>query len=277
MRKDDWGWRARFGILVTHKDAVPEAELWAMAPLGVTIHTARFESPRRPGSDYSGDPAALVADSPDVARGLDFLGQMRLDAICICFGSSSFFGGYGFDDDLAAMATAKGHGIPVTTAALAMVAALRATDVTSPLLVLPPWFPESVADAARSYFDAAGFKVRGPLRFDLGQGWREMQPYEVYDRGGQWDVRPDEVYQQVRRGFPADADGVLIPGSGFRSLDAIEPLEQDLGVPVITSNQASLWHCLEIAKVSVSAAGRGWLLTRRVGVLANHATPGGAP
>ena len=48
MEADTWGWRARFGILVIHKDAVPECEFWAMAPKGVSIHAARFQSPRRP-------------------------------------------------------------------------------------------------------------------------------------------------------------------------------------------------------------------------------------
>src|SRR6266566_7937948 len=103
MRTDGWGWRARLGILVIHKDAVPEAEIWSLLPPGVTAHAARFVSPRQPGSDF-GDHAEgrAVAQSPDIARGLEFLGEMRLDVICLCFGSSSFLAGVGFDDEFAA-------------------------------------------------------------------------------------------------------------------------------------------------------------------------------
>ncbi len=36
-------------------------------------------------------------------------------------------------------------------------------------------------------------------------------------------------------------DGVLIPGSGFRAQGAVVPLERELGLPVITANQAVLW------------------------------------
>jgi maleate isomerase len=264
MRRDTWGWRARFGILVIHKDGVPESELWAMAPPGVSIHAARFESPRRPGSDFAADAGRAVAESPDVRRGLDFLGQMQLDAICVCFGTSSFFGGYGFDEAFAAQASQLAHGTRVTTAAAAMCDAMRATGINRPMLVIPPWFTSAIDEAAERFFAAAGHPVAGLQRFDLGVGWREMQPSEIYDKGGQWEVRPEQVYHQARRAFPPEADGIVVVGSGFRSAEAIELLEHDLDVPVVTSNQAALWHCLQIARVAAPVEGFGRLFDQRL-------------
>lgn len=263
MRIENWGWLARFGILVIDKDPVAEAEFWAMAPPGVTLHAARFESPRRPGSDdYGADPARVVADSPDVARGLDFLGQMRLDAICICFTTSSFFGGYGFDEPFTREASRKAHGMPVTTAATALADAMRASGMRRPFMVIPPWFKDEIVAAAKGYFAGAGLEVSGPLRFDLGTGWQDVKPWEVWDLGGQWVVRPEEVYHQVRRALPADADGVVVAGNGFRCIEVIDMLERDLGVPVVTSNQASLWRCLRMAGTSPAVAGYGALFSR---------------
>lgn len=264
MRTDSWGWTARFGILVVHRDPVPEAEMWAMAPPGVTLHTARFESPRRRGQEYGGDAARALTRSADVARGLEFLGQMDLDVICLCFGSVSFIGGPGFDSELAAQASAMAGGTPVTTAAVAMLDAMRATGVTSPLVVSPPWCTTEAGTAAERYFADSGVEIADTLRFDLGPGWRTMQHTEIYDGGGHWFVRPEEVYRQVRRSFPPMADGVLMPGSGLRSLEAIEPLERDLGVPVITSNQACLWHCLQFAGVRSAVRYCGRLFDRRL-------------
>lgn len=259
MRSDAWGWRARIGILVIHKDAVPEAEIWAMAPPGVTVHTARFDSPRKPGSDFTGNQGAALAESPEIARGLEQLGQMRLDAICLCFGSSSFLAGAGFDEEFAVEASRKAGGTPVTTAPLAMVDAMRSLGIKRPQLVSPPWFTSTSYAAAEKYFAETGFAFAGQMRFDLGPGWRSLQTYEIYDQGGQWDVRPEEVYRQARANFTKGADGVLIPGSGFRALEAIEPLEADLGVPVVTSNQACLWQCLRIAGVLGRGMGVGRL------------------
>jgi len=276
VRADSWGWAATIGILVIHKDPVPEAELWAMAPSGVTLHTARFESPRRRGHDYGEDAALAVAESADVARGLDFFAQLEVDVVCLCFGSASFLGGPGFDAAFAASASKLAGGTPVTTAAAAMLDALRATGVYHPVLVSPPWFTATNAAATERFFADAGIEIAGTVRFDLGPGWRGLETFEIYDNGGHWYVRPEEVYRQVRRSFPATADGVLIPGSSFRSLEAIEMLERDLGVPVVASNQACLWHCLQLAGIHSVVSGCGRLFDRRLpglcrrAVLASH-------
>ncbi|HWM03246.1 MAG TPA: hypothetical protein VNP92_13015 [Actinophytocola sp.] len=263
MTADSWGWRARIGLLVIHKDPVPEAEIWAMAPPGVTLYTARFDSPRRPGSDFQGDHAAALAESPDIARGLEQLGQLRLDVICLCFGSSSFLAGAGFDELFAEQARERAGGTPVTTAPLAMLDAMRVLGITRPQLVSPPWFTSTSYAAAERYFADTGFPFAGQMRFDLGFGWRDRETYEIWDLGGQWEVRPEEVYRQARASLSPDADGILIPGSGFRTLEAIEPLERDLDVPVVTSNQACLWHCLRLAGVNDTGVGTGRLFDHR--------------
>jgi maleate isomerase len=268
MRTDSWGWRAAFGILVIDKDPVAESEFWAMAPPGVTMNAARFESPRKPGtSDYGEDPACIVAESLDVSRGLDFLGQMRLDVICVCFTTSSFFGGVDFDKAFAEQARSKAHGTPVLTAARATTAAMNAVGITRPFVVIPPWFKDEIAEAGRGYFTQVGFELSGLHRFELGRGWHDLQPWETWDAGAQWAIRPEEVYQQVRRVVPTSSDGVVIAGNGFRCIDAIDLLEADLGLPVVTSNQACLWHCLQTAAVSAAVPGYGRLFAAESGAV----------
>jgi maleate cis-trans isomerase len=180
-------WAARLGILVIHNDPVVETELWAMAPPGVTVHTARFESPTSGGAEYTGTRWEDLVDAPDVARGLRQLGRPGVSAICFRFGSASFFGGAEFDDRFAAAATGRAGGTPARTA--------------------------------------------------------------------------EEACRQVRTAFPAGADGVLIPGSGFRSREAIGPVERELGVPVVTSDHAVLWDLLRLAGVPAAVPHAGRLIT----------------
>ncbi|MFD9733241.1 hypothetical protein [Umezawaea sp. NPDC059074] len=258
MNRD--AWVAQLGILVIHNDPVVEAELWAMAPPGVTIHTARFESPTSTGAEYTGESWRRMVDAPDVRRGLVQLGQMDLSAICLCFGSASFFGGLEFDEGFVAAAVELTGGTPVYTAAQAIRSALAATGVSRPLVVLPPWFTAPTFTATADYLASAGFGVAGLMQFQLDSRWRDVARHQLFDRGGRWEVHPDEVCRQVAAGFPADADGILIPGSGFRSWEAIEQLEQRLGVPVVTSNQACLRHLLDLAGVEASVGGGGRLL-----------------
>ena len=55
---------------------------------------------------------------------------------------------------------------------------------------------------------------------------------------------------------------MLIAGTGFRCVGILEALEQDLKRPVISANQASLWHCLRSAGVQAKVEGYGSLLRR---------------
>lgn len=260
MSRGALGWRARIGILVIDKDTVPEVEFQAMAPAGVTVHAARFASPRQHGSgSYGDDPARTVVESPDIARGLDHLGRIGLDAITLCFVTGSFFGGLAFDDAFAAAASEKAHGCRVSTAAGAVRAALTATGVRRPFFVAPPWFNDLIATHALGYFRDAGFDPVGLARYDLGGAWRDIEPWQVWDANGQQSVRADELYRQVRALLPADADGIAVLGNGLLAADAIAPLEADLGVPVVTSNQAALWHSLRLGGVPARCDGWGRL------------------
>jgi len=41
FQPDGWGWRARIGLIAPDADFVPDAELSAMAPEGVSVHATR--------------------------------------------------------------------------------------------------------------------------------------------------------------------------------------------------------------------------------------------
>ena len=68
------------------------------------------------------------------------------------------------------------------------------------------------------------------------------------------------MYRQIRAACPSAADGVLIAGTGFRCVAILEALEQDLGRPVVSANQASLWQGLRRAGVGRPVTGFGRLL-----------------
>jgi maleate isomerase len=63
------------------------------------------------------------------------------------------------------------------------------------------------------------------------------------------DVSPAEVYDFVRRHAPSNTEGVCVAGNGFRTIGVIAALEEDLGRPVLTGNQAAFWYALRLAGV----------------------------
>jgi maleate isomerase len=57
-----------------------------------------------------------------------------------------------------------------------------------------------------------------------------------------------------------DIDGLFISCTALRTLPVIEALEEKLGKPVVTSNQAMAWHALRLAGARRPVEGLGRLL-----------------
>ena len=260
INRDNWGWRARFGMFIVASEAVPESEWWAMAPPGISVHASRIDA-RAPWATWSAEQEGQVKPADDLARGAGQFAAMRLNAVVVGHSSSSILGGLGWDE---AVVRKLGEILPaevkLTTNGLDCMAALRASDVQHPFLVFPPWFSEDVAGKGVHYFEARGFAPAGSLRVDAGRKWRDLPPGQLYPQGMAFEQDVEALYRQVRDACPEDADGVLIAGTGFRCVGIIDMLEQDVGRPVITANQASLWHCLRLAGVDAAVSGYGRLL-----------------
>ena len=56
-----------------------------------------------------------------------------------------------------------------------------------------------------------------------------------------------------------EADSILISCTGQKTAGFISDLEQKLGKPVVTSNQATGWHALQMLGVEPRLTGRGRL------------------
>jgi maleate isomerase len=261
MDTNNAGWRGRLGILVIDMDAIAEVEFWTISPPGMTVHAARFEAPRLDWNDSGRhDLAREVAESADLARSLEFLGRIGLDAICLCYTTASFYGGRRFDTEFSQLATKIAHAVPAFTSALAMKSAMNALGICKPFIVAPAWFTQDMTSAAERYFSADAQATAGAMRFDLGPGWRELDAAQAWAAGAQWEVRSADVYRQVRRSLPTGADGVVIAGNGFGSAQAAAALETDLSVPVVTANQACVWYFLQTMRTRVPVQGYGRLL-----------------
>jgi maleate isomerase len=257
--RDNWGWRARIGMFIVGNEVIPEAEWWAMAPAGVSIHAARVTA-RAPWARWREDKSGVEPED-DLLRGARQFAVMRLAAVTVGHSSSSILGGKGWDAaTVASLSPVSGAGTVVTTNGLDTQAALRASGVKRPFLVLPPWFNDDTVAAGLRYYADHGLTTAGHLRYDPGRKWRDLAPGELVGQGMGLEQEVEPLYAQIRSACPADADGVLIAGTGFRCVAILEVLEQDLKRPVISANQASLWHCLQSAGVHAPVGGYGSLL-----------------
>lgn len=258
---DHWGWRARIGMFIVGNEAVPEAEWWAMTPPGVSVHASRVTA-RAPWAAWNGDHSAVTL-ADDVVRGAKQFAAMTLSAVVVGHSSSSIVGGKGWDEATAsALASMLPSGVFVTTNGIDCRAALAAMGIKTPLVVFPPWFGADLVAAGVRYFADHGINAAAHLRYDPGRKWRDLPPSDLYAAHMHMQQEIEPLYAQIRAACPDEADGVVIAGTGFRCAGIIEMLEQDLKRPVVTANQASLWHCLRRSGVHTAIDGYGALLRR---------------
>ena len=204
MTRDNWGWRARIGLFIVGNEAVPEAEWWAMAPPGVSVHAARVTA-RAPWAQWNADKTA-VEPADDLLRGARQFAAMRLQAVTLAHSSSSLVGGKGWDAatvaSLAPVLGAPPNGPFVTTNGLDIDAALRAMHVRRPFLVLPPWFNDDTVAAGLRYYADHGFPAAGHLRYDPGRKWRDLPPGDLVGQGAGFEQEVEPLYAQIKAACP---------------------------------------------------------------------------
>ena len=259
VKADNWGSKARIGIFIVSSEAVPEAEWWAMMPAGVSVHAARVTAPT-PWARWASNREAVELEA-DLERGAKQFAAMRLSAVVIAHSSSSIAGGAGWDDAvIKRLSEVVAPDTTVTTNGRDCQAALRALKVGRPFLVFPAWFDDATLPKGVAYFAEHGFHPAGHIRIDPGRKWRDIPPRDLYPQGMAFEQDVEHLCRQVRAQCPAEADGVLMVGTGLRCVGLVETLEQDLRRPVISANQASLWHCLRLCSVNARVEGYGKLL-----------------
>ena len=137
--------------------------------------------------------------------------------------------------------------IPMVTAAQTQVEALRALKVKK--FVGVTYFVNSVNDITSRYFQDAGFDVLGMEGIAVA--------FEDVGR-----LASQEIYAHTRKAFlkNPDAQGIYMLGTGWRCLDIIHLLEEDLQVPVIHPVPARVWAMQKRLHVRQALKGFGRLL-----------------
>lgn len=147
-----------------------------------------------------------------------------------------------------AAALQKETGVPISTGQDAAELALQALGIGKLLLVTP--YKESLNEGMRRRLAERGFEVLC-LKTALSPG-----PAEMTCLSADLPLRlAQEAFREARH-----ADGIYIPNPKWQTLDAIEPLENDLKIPVVTTTQASAWWALKMINIQEARPGYGRLL-----------------
>ena len=235
-----YGWRAKIGRISPSPETVGCEEWRRALPEGVCLVETRTLL-------HDVTVEGLAETVTQIERAALELASAEVDVILQAGTAIAFFRGFGHDQELSRRINAV-TGIKSTTSLTSVVDALRALGIKRPAIAtsyLPDIDARLVDVLEQSGFRVAGIRGMGLKRsIDMGK------------------VMPDETYR-FARAVATDtvgADGILISCGNLRTFEAIEPLEADTGLPVVTSNQAGLWQALRLAGVQERLPNLGKLL-----------------
>ncbi len=110
-------------------------------------------------------------------------------------------------------------------------------------------YQHEVNQAMRQYLIEQGFSVPAMASWNIANG-------AMVNRVSQASAA--EAVRQIGRA--PDTDAVFVSCTALRLVERIEALEQEIGKPIVTSNQALAWHCLRLAGIDDAVPGFGRLL-----------------
>ena len=238
---DGDGRRARIGIVVPSVNTVMEPWAARVVPDGVSLHFSRMYLPPETTTQ-----SLIEMDRTEGKAALRQISSIFPHVMAYGCTASSIVQGLEYDAHLRTE-IAEDYHVPATTAAHAIISALHAVEAKRISIVSP--YPAKVDEAEHHYFTDAGFEVLGGAFLGIVDGFKLAEP------------SPETLYELGKRGMDPNADALVVSCLNTRSHTVIDRLEQELGKPVITSTQATLWHALRLAGIDDSIDGCGKLLT----------------
>lgn len=240
FRYDGSGDLARIGLIYIASSVVMEEETWAMSGPGVSTHTARIKLPK-----VTVQGIEEMMNAPELEQAARLAGAAPIDVLLFGGTSASFLHGTAYDQALIQKLRQWVPGPQITTASTATLAALKQVKAGKVALATP-YLPE-IHERAIRFLQENGHEVVKSACLGIS------------DDHALAEVPLEKVYDHVISVDHPDATAIFVSCTNFRTVGAIEALEQKLGKPVISAIQASFWHCLELTGAAGAKPGYGSL------------------
>ena len=214
------------GVVVPYDFAL-DRELWRWTPDGADLHLTRTPFVALPVGTRQ---ARAISDATVVARAVRDISVIEPHVVAYGCTSGSFVDGPAGELQLQETMMAAGAPVAVTTSG-ALVSALDTLHVRRVAVATP--YDDETTMLLVTYLAESGITVTSSRHLGLtGRVW--TVPYEV-------------TAELVRAAVDPGAEAVFVSCTNLPTFDLIAPLEAELGLPVLTANQVTMWAALRAA------------------------------
>lgn len=212
------------GVIVPF-DMALDAEMWRWAPDGVSLLFTRTPYASMP---VTVEMAEVVSDEAAIEQCTRDLLTSGPAAYAYACTSGSFVNGLKGERRLVETMRSAGDAEAVTTSG-ALLAALTRLGIRRVATATP--YDAQVTERLTTFLEEADVEVVSSAHLGLSK--------EI------WTVPYEQTLQLVRDADSADAEAIFVSCTNLATYDVIAPLEAELGKPVITANQVTMWGLLE--------------------------------
>jgi maleate isomerase len=234
----------RVGLLVPSSNTTVEPEFYRALPEDVTLHCARMFL-----QQITTDSIERTAE--DVERESRGLASADVDVVVLGATAPSFIKGLGYDREMCARIE-KACGKPAITTSSALVDALRWLGIHR--VSLGSAYTASVNDICANFL--RGNEIEVVALDGLG----------MVDNLAVGRLPADTAYTMGRSLDRPDSEAIVLACTNWRSMSIIEALERDLGKPVLSTTQVSIWAALRKIGYPGPISGYGRLLSEIPGL-----------
>lgn len=218
-------------------------EYWGYLPADVELHFTRTPYLDKP----VGIPLARAVAKPSVlARATRSLSALDPVVTVYACSSGSFVDGLEGEARLRRLMLDAGARLAVTSAG-AMVDALRMTEARRVAVASP--YDQRLTRKLAAFLEEAGFQIPSVTYLGIQQHISRVNKRTIADL--------------IRSAAHPDADAVFLSCTALRTRGIIADLEHEIGCPILTSNQVTLWAALAAAgalPTDPESEVKGWVL-----------------
>ena len=229
----------RVGIILPSTNTTLEPDYAWVSPADISFHVTRVPL-------FSTTPEGLREMNNGIKDAAGLLSHFAPDLVAFACTSGSFIDGLQGLKSQIDMITGICN-CPVVATSQAIIDAFRHLNIRNIALATP--YVDSVNELEQQFFES------NELRITSMRGLGLSGAAIGY-------VTPDEVVQLARAVDSPDAEAIFLSCTDMRAIEVLDALEQELGKPVLSSNQVSLWSILRSLDKPLNYQGFGSLLSR---------------
>jgi maleate isomerase len=237
-----YGWRGKIGMIkpLSYRADVTKVEFDQLKPVGTDMIYECL---------YLGEKLteeALIKMGTDVLIAAQKLKDRGADCLVYACTSGTFVKGIEHERKLVQQLV-ETTGLPSLTMVGAVIAALEVFKAKRVVLVTP--YPEDINQLEIKFFADNGIETMSHISEPYWKGVSEIS-----------DAPPGYFYRLAKKVSHEGADAILLSCGNIRTIEIIDIMETDFGLPVVSSNQATIWQCLRTMGINEKIKGHGRLL-----------------